>query len=86
MLVVPGEQYPLVCIGVSKGSPPSAGIRFQTINLNSLTSWFTDSEADSSWSGPVQVTQMGSDSVLVLTNSKDSMSILKLSQKNISII
>ncbi|XP_031747856.1 mitogen-activated protein kinase kinase kinase kinase 1 isoform X2 [Xenopus tropicalis] len=69
MLVVPGEQYPLVCIGVSKRSPPCTSVRFQTINLNSLTSWFTDCVAESSCSGPIQVIQTGSDSVLVLTDN-----------------
>ncbi|KAM4641640.1 mitogen-activated protein kinase kinase kinase kinase 1 [Discoglossus pictus] len=69
MLVVSGQQYPLVCIGVSKKSPAGAGVKFQTINLNSLTSWFTDCEADGSWSGPVQVIQPDSDRVIVLTEN-----------------
>ncbi|XP_069842736.1 mitogen-activated protein kinase kinase kinase kinase 1 isoform X2 [Dendropsophus ebraccatus] len=68
MLVVPGELYPVVCIGVSKGSSLHCKIQFQTINLNSLASWFTDRKDEDSWTGPVQVTQIGRDQVLVLTN------------------
>ncbi|XP_053577594.1 mitogen-activated protein kinase kinase kinase kinase 1 isoform X2 [Bombina bombina] len=69
MLVVSGEPYPLVCIGVSKKSPTGSGVIFKTINLNSLTSWFTDCGADSSWSGPLQVTQCDSNKVMVLTEN-----------------
>ncbi|KAM4687139.1 mitogen-activated protein kinase kinase kinase kinase 1-like, partial [Rhinophrynus dorsalis] len=69
MLLVPGEQYPVVCIGVSKRPSPCASVQFQIINLNSLNSWFTDSRADVSWTGPVQVTQTDSDSVMVLTDN-----------------
>ncbi|XP_070812776.1 mitogen-activated protein kinase kinase kinase kinase 1-like, partial [Pituophis catenifer annectens] len=39
MLINPDEEYPVVCIGVSKG-PPGQAVQFQVINLNSLTSWF----------------------------------------------
>lgn len=39
MLITPDEEYPVVCIGVSKG-PPGQAVQFQVINLNSLTSWF----------------------------------------------
>ncbi|XP_063793977.1 mitogen-activated protein kinase kinase kinase kinase 1 isoform X2 [Pseudophryne corroboree] len=69
MLLVPREKYPLVCIGVSNGSSCHSNIQFQTINLNSVTSWFTDYKDDGSWSGPVQVTQIGCDQVLVLINN-----------------
>ncbi|XP_073454828.1 mitogen-activated protein kinase kinase kinase kinase 1 isoform X2 [Aquarana catesbeiana] len=69
MLVVPGEQYPLVCIGVRKGSSSNGRIQLQTINLSSLSSWFTDSGEVGSCSGQVQVAQIGCDQFLVLTNN-----------------
>ncbi|XP_018411491.1 PREDICTED: mitogen-activated protein kinase kinase kinase kinase 1 [Nanorana parkeri] len=69
MLVVPGEQYPLVCIGIRKGSSSNGRIQFQTINLSSMSSWFTDSGNDGSCSGRVQVAQIGCDQFLVLTNN-----------------
>ncbi|KAJ6663825.1 hypothetical protein lerEdw1_009904 [Lerista edwardsae] len=68
MLVVPNEEYPVVCIGVSKG-PPGQAVQFQVINLNSLTSWFIDDSTDSGGSGTVQVTQLDSRTVLVLMDT-----------------
>ncbi|XP_067413353.1 mitogen-activated protein kinase kinase kinase kinase 1 [Emydura macquarii macquarii] len=65
-LVTPGEEYPAVCIGVSRGPSPAQPIHFHTINLNSLTSWFTHPDCESSCPGPVQVTQLDSETVLVL--------------------
>ncbi|XP_078518352.1 mitogen-activated protein kinase kinase kinase kinase 5-like [Lissotriton helveticus] len=66
MLIVPGEEYPVICIGVSKGLSGDQMVLFETINLNSLTSWFTDRPDASSLSVPVQVTQLDNDTVLVL--------------------
>ncbi|XP_061452433.1 mitogen-activated protein kinase kinase kinase kinase 1 isoform X2 [Rhineura floridana] len=65
MLTSPGEEYPAVCIGVSKG-PPGQEVQFQIINLNSLTSWFIDDDSEPACSGPVQVTQLDNKTVLVL--------------------
>ncbi|XP_042294961.1 mitogen-activated protein kinase kinase kinase kinase 1 isoform X2 [Sceloporus undulatus] len=67
MLMTFDEEYPLVCIGVSKG-PPGQAVQFQIINLNSLTSWFIDDSSEPACSGPVQVTQLDSKTVLVLMN------------------
>ncbi|KAM5145801.1 mitogen-activated protein kinase kinase kinase kinase 1 [Mantella aurantiaca] len=69
MLVVPGEQYPLVCIGIRKESSSNGRIQFQTINLGSLSSWFTDRGDEGSCSGQVQVTQIDCNQFLVLTNN-----------------
>ncbi|XP_068766486.1 mitogen-activated protein kinase kinase kinase kinase 1 isoform X2 [Struthio camelus] len=66
MLVSPGEEYPSVCIGVSRGPSPAQPVLFHTINLNSLTSWFTHAGSEPSCPGPVQVTQLDSETVLVL--------------------
>ncbi|GAB0201890.1 mitogen-activated protein kinase kinase kinase kinase 1 [Grus japonensis] len=66
LLVTPGEEFPSVCIGVSPGPSPARPVLFHTINLNSLTSWFAHTGSEPSCPGPVQVTQLDSETVLVL--------------------
>ena len=42
MVAVSQQEYPLVCIGVSRGPDSNQPISFDNINLNSNTSWFTN--------------------------------------------
>ncbi|XP_029922794.1 mitogen-activated protein kinase kinase kinase kinase 5 isoform X3 [Myripristis murdjan] len=66
MLVVPQQDYPLVCIGVSRGSSPNQPIIMENINLNSNTSWFTNTGLEKRSADTVQVNQLDSSSLLVL--------------------
>ncbi|KAG9344307.1 hypothetical protein JZ751_010976 [Albula glossodonta] len=43
MLVVPEQEYPLICVAVSKGTELSQVVRFETVNPSSTSSWFTQS-------------------------------------------
>ncbi|XP_054457014.1 mitogen-activated protein kinase kinase kinase kinase 5-like isoform X2 [Anoplopoma fimbria] len=66
MVTVPQQEYPLVCIGVSLGSSPNMPINVEYINLNSNTSWFTNSGLERPCPDVVQVNQLSSSSLLVL--------------------
>uniref|UniRef100_A0A4W3IVB5 non-specific serine/threonine protein kinase n=1 Tax=Callorhinchus milii TaxID=7868 RepID=A0A4W3IVB5_CALMI len=72
MLVVPEQEYPMICVAISKGSEPNQVVRFQTINLNSSSSWFTEIDT-------IQVTQLERDTVLVCMDK--SVKIVNLQGK-----
>ncbi|XP_077422140.1 mitogen-activated protein kinase kinase kinase kinase 5 isoform X2 [Vanacampus margaritifer] len=62
----PQQEYPLVCIGVFRGSGPALPVALEYINLNSSTSWFKHNEMDQGHPGAMQVNQLDSNSLLVL--------------------
>ncbi|XP_029302704.1 mitogen-activated protein kinase kinase kinase kinase 5 isoform X2 [Cottoperca gobio] len=66
MVTVPQQEYPLVCIGVSRGSRPNLPVIVEYINLNSNTSWFTNSGLERPCPAVIQVNQLNSSSLLVL--------------------
>ncbi|XP_058489786.1 mitogen-activated protein kinase kinase kinase kinase 5-like isoform X1 [Solea solea] len=66
MVVSPQQEYPLVCIGVTRGSSPNVPVNVEYMNLNSNTSWFTSSGLEKPCSDTVQVNQLDSSSLLVL--------------------
>ncbi|XP_070685142.1 mitogen-activated protein kinase kinase kinase kinase 5-like isoform X2 [Pempheris klunzingeri] len=66
MVVVPQQEYPLVCISVSRGSSHNLPVTVEYINLNSNTSWFTNSGLEKPCPDVVQVNQLDSSSLLVL--------------------
>ncbi|MEJ1269942.1 mitogen-activated protein kinase kinase kinase kinase 3 [Cricetulus griseus] len=63
MLVVPEQEYPLVCVGVSRGRDFNQVVRFETVNPNSTSSWFT--ESDTPQTNVTHVTQLERDTILV---------------------
>uniref|UniRef100_A0A8D2Q613 Mitogen-activated protein kinase kinase kinase kinase n=1 Tax=Varanus komodoensis TaxID=61221 RepID=A0A8D2Q613_VARKO len=63
MLVVPEQEFPLVCVGVTKGRDFNQVVKFETVNPNSTSSWFT--ETDTTQTNVVHVTQLERDTILV---------------------
>ncbi|XP_063295057.1 mitogen-activated protein kinase kinase kinase kinase 5 [Pelobates fuscus] len=65
MLVIPEQEYPMVCVAVSKGMEPNQVVRFETINLSSASSWFTEIGTEGQQLEAIHVTQLERDTVLV---------------------
>uniref|UniRef100_A0A8C7FV17 non-specific serine/threonine protein kinase n=1 Tax=Oncorhynchus kisutch TaxID=8019 RepID=A0A8C7FV17_ONCKI len=65
MLVVPEQEYPMVCIAVSQATEPGQVVRFETINLNSCSSWFTEMGSTGRAVDAIHVTQLERDTLLV---------------------
>ncbi|XP_059159116.1 mitogen-activated protein kinase kinase kinase kinase 5-like isoform X1 [Physella acuta] len=64
MFISPELEYPMVCYGVRKGVDRNH-VKFDVINLNSMTSWFTDVDTASDLLPVVNVTQLEKDTVLI---------------------
>lgn len=65
MFISPELEYPLVCLGVRKG-PDRFHVKFDIINLNSASSWFTEDNFSGGDMLPVvNVTQLEKDTVLI---------------------
>ncbi|KAJ7988727.1 hypothetical protein DPEC_G00312220 [Dallia pectoralis] len=65
MLVVPEQEYPMICVAISQATEPGQVVRFETINLNSCSSWFTDISSAGQSVDAIHVTQLERDTVLV---------------------
>lgn len=55
----------MVCVAISKGADSNQVVQFETINLNSASSWFTEIGAGSQQLDSIHVTQLERDTVLV---------------------
>ncbi|KAG9481147.1 hypothetical protein GDO78_010415 [Eleutherodactylus coqui] len=65
MLVIPEQEYPMVCVAVSKGVEPNQVVQFENINLSSASSWFTKIGTEGHQIDAKHVTQLERDTVLV---------------------
>uniref|UniRef100_A0A8C3RQI2 Mitogen-activated protein kinase kinase kinase kinase n=1 Tax=Chelydra serpentina TaxID=8475 RepID=A0A8C3RQI2_CHESE len=65
MLVVPEQEFPLVCVGVSKGRDFNQVVKFETVNPNSTSSWFTETGLYTTQASVVHLTQLERDTILV---------------------
>ncbi|XP_067900656.1 mitogen-activated protein kinase kinase kinase kinase 3 isoform X4 [Heterodontus francisci] len=63
LLVVPEQEYPLLCVAVSKGTELNQVVRFETVNPNSTSCWFT--ETDIPQANVIHVTQLERDTIIV---------------------
>lgn len=66
MFISPELEYPMVCYGVRKGHDRNH-MKFDVINLNTMTSWFTDADpiSEKELLPVVNVTQLEKDTVLI---------------------
>ncbi|XP_055878819.1 mitogen-activated protein kinase kinase kinase kinase 5-like isoform X1 [Biomphalaria glabrata] len=64
MFISPELEYPMVCFGVRKGVDRNH-VKFDVINLNSMSSWFTDIDSAVDLLPVVNVTQLEKDTVLI---------------------
>ncbi|CAM9492936.1 unnamed protein product [Lampetra planeri] len=65
MLVVPDQEFPLVCVAVGCGIDQGQDLRFETINLNSASSWFTELGSGSAQLEAIHLSQLEKDTVVV---------------------
>ncbi|XP_040189619.1 mitogen-activated protein kinase kinase kinase kinase 5 isoform X1 [Rana temporaria] len=65
MLVIPEQEYPMVCVAVSRGIESNQVVQFETINLSSASSWFTKIGTEGHQIDSIHVTQLERDTVLV---------------------
>nr|XP_046234027.1 mitogen-activated protein kinase kinase kinase kinase 3-like [Scatophagus argus] len=63
LLVIPEQPYPLICVGLSKGTELNQPISFQTLDPNSSTPTTPDTENPQSC--VIHITQLERDTVLV---------------------
>uniref|UniRef100_A0ACB8G5Y2 Uncharacterized protein n=1 Tax=Sphaerodactylus townsendi TaxID=933632 RepID=A0ACB8G5Y2_9SAUR len=59
----------MVCVAISKGIDPNQVVQFETINLNSASSWFMEIGAGCQQLDAIHVTQLERDTVLVCLDS-----------------
>uniref|UniRef100_A0A8C3RQW0 non-specific serine/threonine protein kinase n=1 Tax=Chelydra serpentina TaxID=8475 RepID=A0A8C3RQW0_CHESE len=78
MLVVPEQEFPLVCVGVSKGRDFNQVVKFETVNPNSTSSWFTETGLYTTQASVVHLTQLERDTILVCLDCKFYIKIVNL--------
>ncbi|XP_058136174.1 mitogen-activated protein kinase kinase kinase kinase 1 isoform X2 [Dasypus novemcinctus] len=66
LLTAPGSELPAVCIGVSAGRS-ARSVLFHTVRFSALSCWL--GEMSTEHKGPVQVTQVEDDTVMVLMDA-----------------
>ncbi|XP_042245553.1 mitogen-activated protein kinase kinase kinase kinase 3-like isoform X2 [Thunnus maccoyii] len=63
LLVIPEQPYPLICVGLSRGTEPNQPVSFQTLDPNSSCPTLPDTENPKSC--VIHITQLERDTVLV---------------------